>query len=88
MIELFALNYLNAPKSDSDNKNNKNDVSKDIATIVVFILYVTIFVWAIMRAIRCSNATPDSRALHLLFATASPVMYLVFSYLVEGFCPK
>ena len=86
MIELFALNYLNAPKSN--NKTRKDAAAHAVATVVVFILYITIFVWAIMRAIQCSSATPDSRALHLLFATASPVMYLIFSYLVEGFCPK
>lgn len=29
----------------------------------------------------------DSRALHLFFATVSPVLYIVFSYLVPGFEP-
>ena len=78
MIELYAANQ--AAKTDGK--------TEMIVKAVAMIIYLVFFVWAIFRALRCSAPTPDSRALHLMFATLSPVLYLIFSYAVEGFCKK
>ncbi len=76
--------------TDSDNGNKKLTPAQqrnlNIAFAVIIVIELVLFVWAIFRAIKCSHATPDSRAVHLLFATVSPVLYLIFSYAVDGFC--
>tara|TARA_Y100000385_G_C13107286_1_gene648964 strand:+ start:3113 stop:3430 length:318 start_codon:yes stop_codon:yes gene_type:complete len=58
----------------------------NIAMTVIVIIEVALWIWAIARALQCSKQDPDSRALHLMFAVVSPVLYLIFSYTVEGFC--
>lgn len=60
------------------------DKEKMYLSLVVFLEFC-IFIWALTRAVSCSN--PDTRALHLLFAIYSPMFYLFFSYVVGGFCP-
>jgi hypothetical protein len=83
MLELNAL--LGATKNTgSDDK--KNDVRQTIMRVVIIVLELALFIWAIFRAIKCSQKNPDSRAVHLLFAVVSPTLYLIFSYSVEGFC--
>ena len=95
MLELHTL--MSAARSAADSSDCGNGSKKltpeqqrnlNLALSVIVILELILFVWAIFRAIKCSQATPDSRAVHLLFATVSPILYLIFSHAVEGFCPK
>ncbi len=93
MLELYTLMSAARAATDSDNGDNGDKKltpaqqrNLNIAFAVIIVLELVLFVWAIFRAIKCSQATPDSRAVHLLFATVSPVLYLIFSYAVEGFC--
>ena len=87
MIEAFALNSLMSGKnSDSDSVSDKQKKNLGVLLMVVLI-WLILWVWALVRAIHCSSKTPDSRAIHLFFATGSPVLYLLFSYTVSGFAP-
>ena len=99
MLELHTL--LSAAKSANGNGNgngNKDgcddDLTSDqkrnlaISVAIIIVVELILLVWAILRAIKCSQASPDSRAIHLLFAIVSPFLYLIFSYAVDGFCPK
>jgi hypothetical protein len=84
MIELMAMN---AVKGKDDNKDpDKYKKSNAVATSTVVVIWVAFWIWAVSRALKCSSNTPDSRVLHLMFATASPGLYLLFSYNVSGFC--
>jgi uncharacterized membrane protein SirB2 len=79
MIELAAL---------QSNRNTKNwdDLTDDqkqtyvATTILMVIIYIIFFVWALTRASKQKN-----KPVHMLFALVSPVFYLIFSYFVEGF---
>ncbi len=90
MLELHTL--MSAARAGTTNGDGKltpeQQRNLNIALVVIIIIELALFIWAIYRALKCSQASPDSRAIHLLFATVSPVLYLVFSYAVEGFCPK
>lgn len=85
MLELHALMSAARAVSTGDSEEQKN---LNVAQAVIVVIELIFFVWAIFRAIKCSQATPDSRAVHLLFATVSPILYLIFSHAVEGFCSK
>jgi hypothetical protein len=90
MIELHAL--MSAARSGAtqggDNLTPAQQRNLNISMSIIIIIELILFVWAIFRAIKCSQASPDSRAIHLLFATVSPFLYLIFSYVVDGFCAK
>jgi uncharacterized membrane protein (DUF485 family) len=83
MLELFTLNSM---KSDSVNNTEDEIKSRHVITIISIIIYFIFFLLAIFRALQCSNITPESRAIHLMFATMSPVMYILLSYSIYGFC--
>ena len=90
-LEAHAL--LSAVTSSNGNNNNNQTPAQKraqtIAIVVIITIELTLWVWAITRALKCSQNTPDSRAMHLLFASVSPILYLVFSYIsVFGICPK
>jgi len=57
-----------------------------VTLVVTLILLLVLIIWAYVRAMHCSSNNPDSRAIHLLFATVDPVLYLIFSYFLEGMC--
>lgn len=82
MIELFVLNAA----KNNDNKTDDEKKANNIAVAVTVLVYLIFWIWAIFRALRCSSTTPDSRALHLLFAVSSPLLYIIFSYTVTGLC--
>jgi low temperature requirement protein LtrA len=88
MLELHgALSAAKAAVNNGDNKLTPAQQQRlNVAVTVIVIIEVALWIWAIARALQCSNQTPDSRALHLMFAVVSPVLYLVFSYTVTGFC--
>ena len=64
-----------------------DDLKKQIqtATLIALFLYVLIFALAIYRALVCSSNNPDSKAIHLFFATVSPLLYIIISFVVPGF---
>jgi len=87
MLELYAMNAINGNKNWADmtaDERREHVASMSIGITILLIVWI----WAIVRALRCSNKTPDSRAVHLFFATVSPILYLIFSYFVGGFCKK
>lgn len=86
MLELYAMK--SATNGDGKHKTPQEKRRDEVVFMVGFMIWMLLWVWALVRALRCSSATPDSRALHLLFATCSPVMYLILSYTVSGFCLK
>lgn len=94
MLELHSLMSAARAAADSGNDGDTKKLTPtqqrnlNLALAVIVILELILFVWAIFRAIKCSQATPDSRAVHLLFATLSPILYLIFSYAVDGFCTR
>lgn len=94
MIELILFNnvYVNSqdPNQPTLSPEQKEDMMKNAknATLMASLIYILIFALALYRAIECSRNQPDSRAIHLFFATVSPVMYVLFSYFVSGFCSK
>ncbi len=93
MLELFVLKYA---KSKDNNPGatltwrkapgKKRQLA--ISYTIVMVLYILFWFWALLRAFKCSSATPDSRAVHFLFATVSPLLYIILSYWVDGFCKK
>ena len=86
MLELSLIKY-NCNKDKNLKSEDEDDEKIPLVLLVlVFIFYFCILTWAIIRALMCSNPTPDSRALHLLFCFVSPTLYLLSSYIVPGFC--
>lgn len=81
MLELFALNSSVKGTSDGD-----SSTPSTVALVFAVLLWIALLVWAISRALKCSKANPDSRALHFLFCLSSPSLYLVCSYAVPDFC--
>ena len=65
---------------------NELSTGEQISVIIIMILVIALIVWAWMRALKCSTKSPDSRAIHLLFATVDPILYLIFSYFIDGMC--
>ena len=92
MMEYYVINNaLNSLKQNLKSRENYSGSTDNNLTVVYVIVSIIIFIfiiWAIARALHCSKSTPDSRAVHLLFAVISPVFYVIFSYSVSGFCPK
>jgi len=84
MLELSILNSVKGAAQKGNGNGGKGD--DGVAYAISLVLIVLLLVWAFWRALKCSSATPDSRALHLMFASVSPVLYLIFSYTVSGFC--
>ena len=91
----MANHSLNAIKSKSKSNNDEDEdtqqttqstQSEKILTIIIFLFIIYLIVFAWYRAYICSSATPDSRAIHFLFATADPLLYIIFSYAVPGMC--
>lgn len=88
MLELnSALSVAKATANGEDKQLTPEQQRRlNIAIAVIIIIEVALWIWAIARALECSKHDPDSRALHLMFAVVSPVLYLIFSYTVGGFC--
>jgi hypothetical protein len=88
MLELHsALTAAKAAVNNDDKKLTPDQQQRlNVTVTVIVIIEVALWIWAIARALQCSKQIPDSRALHLMFAVASPLLYLVFSYTVTGFC--
>ena len=58
--------------------------------LTVILIELILWIWAILRALKCSSVTdPASRTVHLLFATLTPTLYLLFSFFpVFGLCTE
>lgn len=91
MIELILFNnvYITPknPNSPTLSPEQKIQMQNQIrsATFIALVLYLLIFGLAIYRALICSSNNPDSKAIHLFFASVSPLLYIVISYVVQGF---
>lgn len=57
----------------------------NIYNVVVVVLFILIFMAFYRALIVCSGKSTDSKALHLLFALYSPLIYLLFSFTTCGF---
>ncbi len=91
MIELILFNNVYVKPKDAESPTlspeKKLAMESQIrsATLMALVLYVLIFGLAIYRALICSSNNPDSKAIHLFFASVSPLLYIVISYVVPGF---
>jgi hypothetical protein len=91
MIELILFNNVYVTSKDTKSPTLSPDEKVRMenqlrsATFVAVVLYVLIFGLAIYRALICSSNNPDSKAIHLFFASVSPLLYIVISYVVPGF---
>ena len=85
---MITAGLYNMSTSKNGGNSKWNDLSgvEKVSTIVSMLIFLALIVWAWVRAIKCSSKSPDSRAVHLLFATVDPILYLVFSYFIEGMC--
>ena len=82
-----SLKHINNSKTENSETNqssNNTSISIFITILFLVIIYLIIFAW--YRAYKCSNNTPDSRAIHFLFATTDPLLYIIFSYAIPGMC--
>lgn len=86
-----SLKHINNSKTEnsetnksSNNTSNNTSIGIFITILFLVIIYLIIFAW--YRAYKCSNNTPDSRAIHFLFATTDPLLYIIFSYAIPGMC--
>ena len=90
-LEIVAINVL---KSIKDKKSKKTSHPSDHkmseklfhVSLVVLAVILLLFVWALVRAYKCSNK--NNRVTHMFFATVTPMTYLLLSYVVPGFCNK
>lgn len=85
----LANSSLNSIKSNTGTNGEETQPltnNEKILTVIIFLIIIYLIVFAWYRAYICSSATPDSRALHFLFATADPLLYIIFSYAVPGMC--
>ena len=91
MIELILFNnvYVTSKDPNSPTLSPEQKVAMESqirsATLMALVLYVLLFGLAIYRALICSSNNPDSKAVHLFFASVSPLLYIVISYVVPGF---
>lgn len=81
MLTLAAQNNLTTNKSWND-----LTTSEKIYNVIAVLIVLSLIFWAWSRAYKCSQKTPDSRAIHFLFASVDPVLYLIFSYGIDGMC--
>lgn len=86
MLEL-ALAKSYTGNKDYNHMSAAQKRSYTITMTIVMVLWIIFFLWAFKRAKLCSSSSPDSRAIHYLFAVVSPVLYVIFSYSVLG-CGK
>ncbi len=83
-----GLYNMTTPNNNNGGNTNWNDLStgEKVTAIVAMLIILALVVWAWVRAIKCSSKSPDSRAVHLLFASVDPILYLIFSYFIDGMC--
>jgi magnesium-transporting ATPase (P-type) len=81
-----SLKHINSKTETSENNNPTNNKSIKIFIVIIFLLIICLIIFAWYRAYKCSNNTPDSRAIHFLFATTDPLLYIIFSYAIPGMC--
>ena len=86
MIELYSLNALDAAQKNPD-KTPEELRSIMLAKTVMLSIVVLMYIWAFLRALKCSQSNPDSRVIHFGFATISPILYIIFSYTIPGLKP-
>ena len=88
MAELAFLSSV-ADTTEVNDENKKQYLytpqhQKALKWIGVGIQFI-LWLWARSVAMEISSPTPDSRAIHLMFALASPSLYLIVAYTQRGF---
>ena len=82
-----SLKHINNSKTENSETNQStNNTSIKIFIVIIFLVIIYLIIFAWYRAYKCSNNTPDSRAIHFLFATTDPLLYIIFSYAIPGMC--
>ena len=84
-LELLLHSTLAKKNDKRKHPSDHSSALLEVSTAVV-ILFLALFIWALIRAYKCSNR--DNSVTHFLFATMSPTTYLLLSYFVPGFCKK
>ena len=94
MLELYTLTNLANKNSKKNGNGDDNDLTPEeqrnlnTAIGIIVLIELILWIWAITRALKCSTSNPDSRVVHLMFASFSPLLYLLFSFSVDGMCQK
>lgn len=88
MLELLAVKNSmwdnNMSKDDWDKLSDEEKRNRTISMTVSLLIYLAIWIWALMRAVRCGKG--QTKVMHVFFASVSPVIYLLFSYFSKDFC--
>jgi hypothetical protein len=66
----------------NDNPHSKITPGEMIAILLVFILELAFFIWALTLAVRCGRKREDM-FLHVLFAFFFPIIYVLY-YFISG----
>lgn len=82
MLELVLIKNV-IPNGDNLQLEDKEKMKK--ASTGAMIVYLAIFIWALAKAVSCGKKT-GNKVTHVLFASISPVLYLLFAYFSKGFC--
>lgn len=84
----YSLSNAVASKNKEDDDTERISAAVNVFTVIWLLIIFILIIFAWMRALKCSNPNPDSKAVHLLFATVDPLAYLIFSYIVNNMCAK
>lgn len=71
---------LNKYKQDEENKNkcDEDDTGCKVGVVVMFIIMIVFYLWALILALKVSDA--EHRTLHVLFALATGPLYVLSHY--------
>lgn len=87
MLELVSLSPILGPggiQPKPSDATTKTTLSK--TAMVVLVIYLALFVGAIVRAFKCTQHGTPARGVHVMLAIMSPTLYLLTSYISSGFC--
>jgi hypothetical protein len=73
-----------------DNARQKSNSEKELEQfeenrVKIMAVFVVIWIFAMYKALNC-GANGNTKVIHALFASISPVLYLILSYLSKDFC--
>lgn len=78
----MAIEYYMMTRALSSNDKKKVDPKEDKGMMIAVIIYLLFWIWAMSRALACKK----NKVTHTMFASISPVLYLVLSYFAKDFC--
>ncbi len=80
MYEFFVYNNFKKSKRKKENYETDEEETVSHVDILFVVCYLILFAMAIHKALQVQN-----KALHLMFSTISPIIYLICYHLVPDF---